>query len=94
MRRRDGDSGLPGFVALALVLVGPLTGCGLVQPPPVELRVPSALLAPCPEPQRELETNEDLVALYLSTRAALRECSGRLRAVDNEYGTDAVESKQ
>ena len=93
MRRLDGDSGLPGFWALALP-VWLLTGCGLVQPQPVELRVPSALLAPCPEPQQELETNEDLVALYLSTRAALRECSGRLRAVDNEYGTDAVENKQ
>lgn len=89
MRRRN--QALGAVIAVAPMVL--MAGCALPQPP-VELRVPSALLAPCPEPEMELKTNEDLVALYLSTRAALRECSARLRAVDNEYGTDAVESKQ
>lgn len=92
MRRRNQYGYVLGVV-IAIALMVLMAGCALPQPQ-VELRVPSALLAPCFEPQQELETNEDLVALYLSTRAALRECSGRLRAVDNEYGTDAVEKKQ
>lgn len=75
------------------ILVAALAMLGCTSRPQVAepLRFPAALAAECREPHRELETNQDLVELHLETRAALRECNGRLRALGREYGKGEVQ---
>lgn len=64
-----------------------MAGCSTWSPAE-PLRIPAALLAACPESRRDIETNQDLAEAYLETRAALRECNGRLEALTKEYGIE------
>lgn len=58
-------------------LVVALTGCASAPPPPNTVRVgpPAPLLADCPTPELQLDTNGALAAGILTLRRALDDCN-------------------
>lgn len=66
---------MPSSKIPVALLAGILAGCQVTVPKAMPRELPpEALLAPCPDPKRELRTNRDLAEYILDLRQALANC--------------------